>query len=680
MAQKQHPCGSFPHFIHGADYNPEQWLHDKSVWDEDMRLMKLSHCNEMTVGIFSWAKLEPREGEYDFSFLDEIIGKIAANGGRVILSTPSGARPRWLAEKYPEVLRVRPDGVREHFRARHNHCFTSPVYREKVRQINRLLAERYGRNPAVIAWHISNEYSGECHCPLCADAFRDFLRKKFHSNIEELNHAYWTTFWSHSYDDFDQIEPPGPLTEDGIHGLNLDWHRFVTHQTMDFIRSETAPLKELTPHLPTTINMMYEFYDLDYHRVAEVIDFASWDCYPEWHNGDNAVIAQRAAFWHDLYRSLKQKPFLLMESTPSLVNWKPYSKTKAPGLNTLSSIQAVAHGSDSVQYFQWRKSRGSSEKLHGAVVDHDGSEHHRVFRSVQTTGQVLEAIDEIAGSLTDSPAAVLFDWENMWALDNCQGFANAGKKYLETCYEYHRIFWEKGINCDVVSPKSDLSRYKLVIAPMLYLTDTERAENLKQYVSGGGTLWATYMLGSVDENDLFWLKGIPGAGLKEMFGITAEEIDTLYPGEICHAELDGQLHPVVDYCEVLRTREAHVMGCYTDGWYAPSPAVTRSWYGKGLAIYQACRDTGSLKEHLLEKILPDLGIESLVDTAGKLPHGVTAHSRTDGEHTYIFLENYSGTDTATIRLRKEAENLLTGETGSACTLKPYGFGIFKCRS
>ena len=675
MIQKQYACPSYPHFLHGADYNPEQWLHDKSVWDADMTLMKQANCNEMNIGIFSWAKLEPREGEYDFSFLDEIIEKISANGGKVILATPSGARPRWLAEKYPEVLRVGYDGVRDHFRARHNHCYTSPVYREKVQQINRKLAEHYGNHPAVVAWHISNEYGGECRCPLCQDAFRNFLRKKYHNDIQQLNLAWWTTFWSKTYDSFDQIEAPGQYTETGIHGLNLDWRRFVTHQTKDFIQAECVPIRELSPNLPVTINMMFEFYDLNYHEIAEVIDIASWDSYPEWHNGDNVLIAQKTAFWHDMYRSLKKRPFLLMESTPSLVNWKPYNKPKKPGMDVLSSLQAVAHGSDSVQYFQWRKSRGASEKFHGAVVGHDGTADTRVFRSVQKTGQILQQIDEICGTVTKSKVAILFDWENMWALDDCQGYANVGKQYMQTCYAYHRIFWEKGIDCDIVSPKADFSGYALVVAPMLYMTDGETITNLKQYVHNGGVLYATYMLGTVNETDLCWLGGIPADALKDVFGIVAEEIDTLYPHERQHAALDGKAYTLVDYCEVIHPKGATVLAEYTDGWYAGMAAATENRYGKGLAVYQACRDEAGLKEALLDRLIRQTGVQTNV--FGALPYGVTAHRRTDGIHTYIFLENYTEQTVEAIALPGTMTDLLTGEETCFVTLPPYGYGIFR---
>jgi beta-galactosidase len=423
--------------------------------------------------------------------------------------------------------------------------------------------------------------------------------------------------------------------------------------------------------------MMFEFYDLDYNKVADVIDFASWDSYPEWHNGDDADIAQKTAFWHDFYRSMKKKPFLLMESTPSGVNWKPFNKPKKPGIDVLSSLQAIAHGSDSVQYFQFRKSRGSSEKFHGAVIGHDGTADTRVFRCVQETGRILQQIDEVAGTLTEAKVAIIFDWENMWALDDCQGYANSTKQYRETCYAYHKVFWEQGIDCDVVSPHADLSAYKLVVAPMLYLTDEKTVENLASYVEGGGILYGTYTMGTVDENDLCYLGGIPGSKLKDVFGIVAEEIDVLYPNERQHADMDGENFELIDYCEVLRLRGAEAIASYTDGYYTSLPAMTRHAYGKGSAVYQACRDTGKLRTKVLRQLLEEAGIGSNVITEGVLPHGVTAHSRTDGRYTYLFVENYNGTQAATIPLPKPMENMLTGETQETAELAPYGFQIYR---
>lgn len=245
---------NYPHMIYGADYNPDQWQDRPDILKEDMRLMKLANCNEMSVGIFAWSALEPEEGKFDFSFLDKAMDDIYAAGGRVILATPSGARPAWLAQKYPEVLRVRPDGIRNEFGARENHCFTSPVYRAKVRIINEKLAERYAGHPALIAWHISNEYGGDCRCPLCRAAFREWLKAKY-GTLERLNREWWTSFWAHTFTDWEQIVPPGPLGDKGLHGLNIDWRRFVTDQTVDFMNAEIDAVRKYTPDIPVTSNL-----------------------------------------------------------------------------------------------------------------------------------------------------------------------------------------------------------------------------------------------------------------------------------------------------------------------------------------------------------------------------------------------------------------------------------------
>ena len=671
---------NFKKLLHGGDYNPEQWIADKSIWDEDMRLMKLAHCNEMTVGIFSWSALEPKEGEYDFSFLDEILDKVYTNGGRVILATPSGARPHWLADKYPEVLRVNGNGVRQHFSARHNHCFTSPVYRQKVQAINAELAKRYGKHPAVLAWHISNEYGGECYCPLCQQAFRKFLKDKY-KTIDNLNKAYWSSFWSHTYDSFDQIEAPSPLTERSIHGLNIDWFRFTTAQTVDFMKCEVEPIKKICPDAKVTTNMMFEHYGYDYYKFRDVIDFASWDSYPLWHSGNQELTAQTTAFWHDLYRSLKDKPFLLMESTPSLVNWHEYNKLKRPGLDNLSSIQAVAHGSDSVQYFQWRKSRGSVEKFHGAVVDHEGTENTRVFRSVAKTGEILGKIEELAGTGVDAEVAIIYDWENMWALDNSQGFAQKNKKYYQTCYSYHRYFWKRGINCDIIDRNADLSKYKLVIAPMLYMVDEQTIESFESYVKGGGTLYATYALGMVNDTDLCYLGGFPAGKLKEVFGIWNEEIDTLYPDQTGEVDCDGKRYTAYDYCEIIHARGAKVLATYSQDFYEGEPAATVNEYGLGKAYYQAFRDGDDFKSVILNRIVDELGVcKNLPCGEDGLPFAVSAHTRTDGENVYLFVENYSESVVENIALGGVYEDMLNGGQAESVTLAPYGLAIFKCKT
>lgn len=673
--ERQYVNPAFPNFLHGADYNPEQWMDQKEqIWNEDMRLMKLANCNEMTVGIFSWAILEPREGEYDFSFLDEILDKIYANGSRVILATPSGARPRWMAEKYPEVLRVTKDLRRMHYSERHNHCFTSPVYREKVTKINTLLAQRYGKHPAVLAWHLSNEYSGECHCDLCQNAFRDYLRKRYDNDIEKLNKAYWSTFWSHRFDSFDQVEAPGSLTDRVMHGLNLDWRRFVSTQTMDFIQMETAALRQGGSQLPVTTNMMWATYDLDHHQLAQAVDVISWDCYPDWHRGRQAHTAADAAFQHDLFRCLKQKPFLLMESAPGLVNWHPVNKLKRPGMDKLQSMQAVAHGSDSVQYFQYRKSRGSVEKFHGAIVDHVGTEDTRVFKTVQDTGALLKTINEVAGSMSHSRVAIVYDWENRWALDDAQFIIRADKKYDATCLEYYKYFWNRSISVDVVGKHCDFHAYDLVILPMLYMTDETTIHKIQRYVKDGGTVYATYTLGMVNETDLCHLGGFPGGELKAVFGIWNEEVDSLYDHERVQVSGFEENYEGRDICELIHANTAQVLATYGSEFYAGMPALTVNAYGGGKAYYQAFRDTGAFKAAALDRITADLGI------SGELPFcpaGVTAHARYADGVQYLFVENYEDKSVSALPLKGEYTDMETGKILGCVDLEPFGVRVLK---
>lgn len=658
----------FPHFAHGGDYNPDQWFETPEVWDEDVRLMKLSHCNTATTAIFSWVKLEPEEGKFDFSWLDTVMDKLAANGLKVILATPSGARPAWLSQKYPEVLRVNEYRLRNLHGVRHNHCFTSPVYREKVSIINRKLAERYKDHPALLMWHVSNEYGGECHCPLCEEAFREFLKRRYDNDLDKLNHEWWNGFWSHRFTDWSQIESPSPIGESISNSLTLDWKRFVTYQTIDFYKNEIAPLRELTPEIPITTNLMGLYPGLDYRKFAKELDVVSWDNYPAWRGeaAKDEELASDISFVHDLNRSLKNgKPFYMMESTPSVVNWHPVNKLKRPGMHLLSSLQAVAHGADSVLYFQWRKSRGGAEKFHGAVVDHCGHENTRVFRDVTELGKSLEKLDPIIGTTVRPDVAVLYDWENRWSMEEAQALSREKVRYPETCQNHYRAFWNAGVPVDIIGEDDDFTPYKLLIAPMLYMVRPGVAERIEAFVKKGGTFVTTYWSGIVGENDLCYLGGFPGP-LRRVTGVWSEEIDALYDTDantaVCKPgnalSLSGE-YAVKDFCDLIHPETAEVLATYGSDFYEGMPVLTSNSYGAGTAYYIAARTDNAFLDDFYHTLTAKLGLRKALDT--RLPEGVTAQLRSDGEKDYVFLMNFSAEEKKVALGGVKAVDLLTGE-------------------
>lgn len=627
--------------LHGGDYNPEQWLDRPDILVEDMRLMKEARINTVTLGVFSWSSYEPEEGHYQFEWLDEIIDTLYKNGIYTILATPSGGRPAWLDEAYPEVLRVSDMGVRNLHGVRHNHCMSSPRYREKVRGINNKLAHRYGGHPGLLMWHISNELGGACYCDLCKKKFQEFLKDKYDHNIDLLNKEWWTTFWSHQFNRFEQIDPPSPRGEGSITGLKLDWKRFTSWNMTDYMKSEILVFKALTPKIPVTTNFMCLYPGLNYYELAEALDVVAWDNYPKWHNEDQKIweTAFENAFDHAVMRSLKKgKPYLLMESVPSQVNWHPYNKLKRPGIHRLSCLQAVACGSDSVLYFQWRKSRGSYEQYHGAVIDHLGSSDTRVFKEVEEVGRLLTQLDEICGTVVKSKVAMYFDWENRWAIEDMPALSNE-KKYPETCRLYYKSFLRMGIDMDIVSCQESLDNYQIVIAPMLYLLKPSTAEHIKKFVKNGGTLLATYLTGYVNENTLCYLGGFPGDGLREVFGLYSEEIDVLYPRDhnsvrfVVDNFLKGS-YRVKEYCELLKTESAKILAVYAQDFYEGTPAITVNSYGKGKAYYVGARLDEVGMSEIFKKVCSEVGV-LVVD----LPEGVQMHKRTDGVFEYKFYLN-----------------------------------------
>ncbi len=647
--------------IHGGDYNPEQWLDRPDILEKDIEYMKQAGVNEATLGVFSWAMYEPREGEFHLEWLHEIMDRLYENGIYTILATPSAARPAWLDSKYPEVMRVDDMGIRRRHGLRHNHCLSSGVYREKVSIINRKLAEEVGDHPGLLAWHISNEFGGECFCDLCKAKFQDFLRKRYNGDIEKLNHEWWATFWSARYSDFSEVEPPYANGQIAIMGHKLDWRRFTTWNYADYTRSEIRAIREGSKKkdVPITTNLMKRFYDIDYRVLAKELDVISWDSYPlmhnDWESYEDTMI--EGAFDHAIMRGLrKDKPFLLMESCPGSVNWSEYNKLKRPKVHEQFSLQAVACGSDSVQYFQWRQSRGAWEQFHGAVVSHLGTNDTRIFREVAHTGETLKKIAEVEGSTSRSEAAIIFEWENWWAIDYSGGFSGKTKKYDTTCQKYWEALMKRGIDADIISVNDDFDGYKLILAPMLFSVKPETAEKLKAFVEKGGILLGTYMTGYVNENTLCYEGGFPGAGLKDLFGVIAEEIDTLYPSDKNAICMTGdKCFSVRDYCEILRVSDAEVLGKYKDDFYAGTPAITCKKNGQGKAYYQAARILPEELCGFLDMLISDAGIKTR-----ELPSGIEWHRRIGKNATYDFYLNLSEQDVILSGL--SGMDLVAGET------------------
>ena len=666
--------------FHGGDYNPDQWLGYPEILAEDFVLMKSAHINTVTVGVFAWAALEPEEGRFEFCWLDDVFDRAEKNHFRVILATPSGGKPNWLALKYPEVRRVGRDGLRDPQQRRHNHCLTSPVYRSKVREINTRLAQRYGKRASLALWHVSNEYLGYCYCDLCMAAFQGWLRGRYQT-LDRLNDAYWSRFWSHTFTEWDQIR----TIDDSVNALSLDWKRFMTEQCASFLRAEVVPLREHSPGIPITTNF-HPINDYDYFRLAEEIDVVSWDSYPDWHANpdgmDESAIALETAFRLDMCRGMKAgKPFLLMECTPSQINWRGVSPLRRPGMLRLSSLQAVAHGSDAVCYFQIRKGRGGSEKYHGAVIDHAGHGDTRMFREVGALGATLEKLPDVVGARVPAKVALVFDWENLWAIGGAGMPQNTHKEYIETCLAHYGPFWKRGIAVDVVSARSEWAGYDLVVAPMLHLLPNGLADRLSAFVENGGALVSTYQTGYVNETDLCFPGGAPGP-LSRLLGIRVEEFDALpdsarrfvIPRPPADCGLSG-VYEARHFLDIVHCEGAETLAEYGSDFYSGSPAVTVNAFGRGHAYYISSRNDDRFQDDFFGSLAVDLGLPRAV--AAPLPPGVTAHLREGDGGRFLFLLNFTHRDAVPVSLPPGAWcDVDTGElTKNEIRLAPLGATI-----
>lgn len=653
---------------YGGDYNPEQW--PEETWEEDMRLLKLAHIDTLTLNVFSWAALQPSEEEYRFEKLDKIMELAKANGMKVCLATSTGAHPAWMAKKYPEVLRTEFGGLKRKFGGRHNSCPNSLAYRKYSVRLAEKLAQRYQDYGNLIAWHISNEYGGECYCENCEKAFRVWLKERY-GTLEELNRAWNTSFWGHTFYDWDEIVLPDTRSEHMepertmAQGISLDYRRFNSDSILECFRLEYEAVKKYTPEVPVTTNLMGAYKPLDYRKWGKYLDFISWDNYPS-----NEDSVSKTAFHHDLMRGVGGgKPFVLMEQTPSQQNWQPFNALKRPGVMRLWSYQAVAHGSDSVLFFQLKRSIGGCEKYHGAVISHAGHENTRVFREVTELGEELERLGgEILGSVGTAETALMFDWENWWAVEYSSG-PSVDLKYYQEALAYYQALHSQNIPVDIIGEDADLSRYKLLIAPILYMTKPGINQRIREFVQGGGVFVTTYFSGYVDENDLVITGGYPGR-LRDILGVWVEESDALPEHMANEFIYKGRSFEARILCDIIHSEGAEVLAEYQKDFYQGTPVLTCNYLGEGRAYYVGTHSGAEF----YQKFLGDICRNHKILPAAETPEGVEAVKRVREKEQYLFLLNHKE-ETKEIKVPETAEELITGaEYQKGAVLKLPGKG------
>lgn len=643
--------------LYGADYNPEQW--PQAVWLEDMRLMKLASVNMASINIFSWAMLEPAPGVYQFEQLDSIMNMLAEHGIAADLGTATASPPTWMSRHYPDMLPVTRDGKVLSHGSRQHYCPNSPSFHRKSAELVQRLAERYQTHPALTLWHVNNEYgchTPSCYCDRCAEAFRLWLQARY-VTLDGLNAAWGTNFWSQRYFDWEDVLPPRIAPAQNNPGQLLDYQRFISDSLLACYRTEADILRAITPTIPITTNLMVPFKPLDYFAWVEHMDIISFDSYPA-----ITTPAWEVSLSHDLMRSLKGgQPHMLMEQGPSQLNWMPQNPHKRPGRMRLHSYQALAHGADGVLFFQWRQSHSGAEKFHSAIVSHEGSEHERIFQQVVQVGAELKRLSpDIVGSRISASVGILMDWQNWWAVEYMLGPSNR-LQYWEQIKSAYRAFHQLNIVVDMVSPDGDLSTYRLVVAPLLYMLRPGVAKNLEQFVEQGGTMLATFFSGMVDANDRVVLGGYP-AELRSLLGIRVEEFDPwtkTMTNQVIVSEgpLQGS-YPCTLWGELLHLEGAQAIGVFANDYYAGGPALTTYQFGQGRAYYLATQ----ISDEFLNKLAQQLCRETAVVPVLEVPSGieVTRRIRADGRSVYFLLNHNDKGEQVVLPTGKFA-SLLNGE-------------------
>jgi len=661
----------------GVCYYPELWPEER--WAKDAVLMREAGLNVARLAEFAWAKLEPEEGTYDFTWLDRVIDLLSQSEISVVLGTPTASPPSWLTHKHPSILPVDQNKMVRNPGSRRHYCANNPIYQDYSRRIVEAMADHYRNISSVIGWQVDNEFGGHnsarCYCDICAQRFREWLMDRYQS-LDNLNEAWGTSFWSHTYTAWEQV--PLPWKTPGRHNpsLLLDFYRFSSDSVVAYQQLQIDILRRVAPHQFITHNMVaLQFDQIDYCDLARTLDFVSLDIY------DFPGITTPAirAFNHDLMQGLKGKNYWVMEQQCAQDSVRPYNPTLSPGEVRLRSYQDIAHGADGVVYFQWRSARSGPEQYEGGLLTHAG-EPTRAYQEIKRVGDDLKSLAAMVEDAKPSAeVGMFFSCENLWALElpphnqQLTGIDGICSYYID----YYEVLYDLNVPVAFLHPEMDLSAYPLIIAPSLILVDDDIASTLCNYVDNGGTLLLTIRSGVKSWNNLVTDKPLPGA-LRELVGMHITEFDSLTPDSanavvIVHPELQGNEFPVRIWCEIVEPETARVVAKYVHGYYAGKAAITINEYGKGHAVYIGTVGAKELYREVLKWLLIKAGVRSILET----PPGVEACVRLGGSMALLFLLNYT-TQVQRVELdERYADAIANFVVGDTIDLQPREVRVLK---
>ncbi|MFY9176988.1 MAG: beta-galactosidase [Caldicoprobacterales bacterium] len=653
----------------GVDYYPEHWPRER--WETDAKLMKEMGIDLVRMAEFSWAKMEPSLGNFQFGWLDEAIELLAGYGIKTVLCTPTATPPAWIIEQSPEILPVDSKGITRGFGGRHHDCQSNPVYRAHIHRFVTAMANHFKDNPNVIGWQIDNEFGNShidlCHCSSCRRSFQKWLKEKYGS-IDNLNARWGTAFWSQTYDKFEQI--PTPMITPNSHSpsLLLDWQRFHSDLIVEFQQFQIDILRKICKNQFITHNFMGLFDLIDYFDLAENLDFICHDQYPMGFFDEpqpmKSLESMSAAL--DLMRGVKGQTFWIMEQQSGPTGWEILAHTPRPGQLALWTAHSVAHGADTVVFFRWRTcSFGTEEYWHG-VLPHSGIPGRRYDELKDAISKLAPLMDEFEGALPESEVAILYSYEQNWAFEIQPHHPDLD--YIDHTLRYYKAFYQAQIPVDFISSREDLSKYKLVVAPLQYLMNREMEDKFMDYVKQGGCLVLTMRTGVKNmDNVCMTDRHLPGR-LGDLLGIEIKDYDCLRAMDM-GVEFKDNTYRCKKWCDIITPTTAETIATYTEDFYAGTPAITLSKAGDGEAYYVGTEPDDDLMAAFIDSLVQSRRISAL----GNAPKGVELVRRRTDDYDYIFALNHNNTDQS-LEVPEDWQPVLGG-----AELAPYGVAVFKIK-